>query len=158
MLEAQYRQEYEHAAQQLSAELSVQAAQQLNYLETETACQCTSTPIHPGNGTFTDPGHTATGLSESSSGTVNAHLSQAEAQYQGAVHQQNQAHEITLQLQRELLQAQNQAEKATKELRDASRIQAEERDFSKRTLSTQAELWQAHLEHVKEAESAMQLL
>ena len=33
--EAQYRQGHEHAAQQLSAELSVQAAQQLNYLETE---------------------------------------------------------------------------------------------------------------------------
>ena len=33
--EAQYQQERKHAAQQLSAKLSVQAAQQLNYLETE---------------------------------------------------------------------------------------------------------------------------
>ena len=33
--EAQYQQEYEHAAQQLSAELSVQVALQLSYLETE---------------------------------------------------------------------------------------------------------------------------
>ena len=35
MREAQYQEEYEHAAQQLSAELNAQAAQQLQYLETE---------------------------------------------------------------------------------------------------------------------------
>ena len=72
---------------------------------------------------------------------VNSHLSQAEARYQGAIHQQNQSHEAQLsQLRRELLQAQTKAEKATEELqklkRDASRVHAEERDSSRRTLST----------------------
>ena len=67
------------------------------------------------------------------------------------------------QFRRELLQAQNQVEKATEELqqtkRDVSRVHAEDLDSSKKTLAAQTELWQTHLKHVtEEVESAMQLL
>ena len=52
---------------------------------------------------------------------VTAHLSQEEARYQGAIHQQNQAHEAQLsQLRRVLLQAQNNAERQPKSCENRS--------------------------------------
>ena len=165
--EAQYQEEYEHAAQQLSAELNAQAAQQLHYLETEQRAYAQARLSTMESGLAMEYSQTQAAMQMAYLNQVqevNSHLSQAEARYQGAIHQQNQSHEAQLsQLRRELLQAQTKAEKATEELqklkRDASRVHAEERDSAKRTLSTQAELWQAHLEHVtQEAESAIQLL
>ena len=149
--EARYRAEYEQAEQQLAAELSMQAAQNLQYLEAEQRIYAQARVQTVEAGLAMEYAQAQSNLHNAylrQVQEVNEQLTTAEAQFQSSIrnfHDQTAAQTLQSdQLRRELANAQREAEANKGKIALVEETLAQERGLSSHNLQLQAEKWEEH--------------